>query len=177
MNCKKSKTYRIIQMFVLSFMMALVILSSSLFSQVSSASTNNYTDTDLLNCWRVSGTRYVYTPVSITTTVSVDFTVDYSSGRIYVSRWDLSGRVLNNTFTVLGGTLTVGNLNVRGVNHSLPNVSSYFSDPNYTVYGRNWTGTESYSSSSSSAYGQSIYIVDHTMGYQTNTTGQVDFSW
>lgn len=147
------------------------------FSTPSHATTTSFTDTDWLNAWRVSSSGYIYTPVALTTKVISDFSIDYTAKTKVATRWDLSASISSSAASTYGGSLGVGTLNVRGSSVSLPNTSSYVSDPNTVVTGRNWTGTKSYSATEGSSYGTSAYIVSSSKGYQTNTTGQVDFSW
>lgn len=156
---------------ICSMALSAVILTSP---DKTHAETTPYNDTVLLNCFLVSGGKAVYTPVALDAQVIVD--KEYANAW-KVTRWDLSGRVLATSFSAYQGSLYANTLNIRGTDHSLPNTSSYYSDPNFVTKGKNWTGTEWYNSSVKACYGQTVFTVSPSKGYQTNNTAQVNFNF
>lgn len=160
------------------FSISLLCLSIFLITpKTSNATTSSYSNSDLLYCWMVGGGGYIFTPVTLEAKVTTDFTVDYLGGTKSVTRWDSNGSVLKTSYDTYLGTLQPGQLNIRGTNHSLPNTSYYIDDPQYVTKGLNWVGSEVYSSSSASCYGQAIFIVNSSRGYQLSNTTKVDFSF
>ncbi|MGZ0053063.1 hypothetical protein [Brevibacillus gelatini] len=156
---------------------AVMLLGVLTFTTPGHATVANYDDTDLLNAWRVSNNGYIYTPIALTTKVVSDFSLDYTSKTKTAKRWDLSASISSGIAGIFEGSLSVGTLNIRGSSVSLPNISSYVTDPNTVIRGRNWTGSKGYTGSEGDCYGTSSYIVSGSKGYQTNSTGEVNFRW
>lgn len=161
----------------LSLYILLLNLVFSCFAGVANATSVMYEDTDLLNCWRVTSQGYIYTPVSLTAKVLINY--EQVSGQDFITmyREDLIASTLAQYWASYpNATMNVGTLNIRGTNQSLPNVGTYLYDPSYVVTGRYNDTQKIFGTTPSAGYGQAVFFCG-TGGYQTNNTAQVDFNW
>lgn len=132
-------------------------------------------DTDLISIWRVTSSGYIYSPVSVTTTVQINSTT--SGSDLVATRRELISQTHVGSFDVYpNATFGPGLLNLRGSNVNLPNQGSYIHDPDYVVAGKYNDSSATYSNSPSSAYGQTVFMAG-SGGFQIDNTASVDFTW
>lgn len=132
-------------------------------------------DTDLISIWRVANGGYIYSPVSVTSYVSIYSTT--SGSNLLATKRELVSKTFLSAWDVYpNATFGPGILNIRGSNVSLPNYGSYLSDPNWAMIGKYNDTQALYSSTSGSGYGQSVFV-GGSGSFQVDTTGQVDFTW
>lgn len=93
------------------------------------------TDTDLISIWRVTTSGYIYSPVSVTTTVHINSTT--SGSNLVATKRELTSMTPDGSFSVYpSATWGPGLLNLRGSNVSLPKRGDYIWDPAYEFSGK-----------------------------------------
>lgn len=152
------------------------------FSTSASAAQSSYEDTDLISIWRVTTSGHIYSPVSVLTKVTIDYTVSAPTGGaapLYnVTKREVYSQTLKGYFAVYpNAQFGPISLSIRGNDVPLTTLGSYIVDSNYQAVGYYNSSSASYSVSGGSAGVGKTGFFAGLGGFQIDNTAQVDFNW
>ncbi|MGG4034310.1 hypothetical protein ABEV74_11505 [Paenibacillus cisolokensis] len=136
-----------------------------------------YEDTDIISVWRVTQQGHIYSPVSVTTLVTINAN---GVGSNYVATYrEVYSQTFANYWTIYpNAQFGPVELVLRGSSVPLPNRGTYIHDPDYRVVGLYNNTQQTYPGAAEAAPGRGVSgFFAGSGGYQIDNTAQVDFTW
>ncbi|REK75951.1 hypothetical protein [Paenibacillus paeoniae] len=162
----------------LKLIICIVILFSGvlMINTKASADSSRFEDTDIISIWRVTTSGYIYSPVSVTTLVTIEYT--NSPSIYYVNYRQVYSQTMASYWAVYpNAQFGPVSLNIRGENVSIPTQGTYLYNPSYRVVGYYNNSSKSYVKNESSTGNGVTGFFGGAGAFQVDNTAQVDFNW